>query len=153
MPDRLVGAADLVTELVGDRPSEWDVTGALPVELLRTLGGRGLLCAEVPAVYGGLGADSCSAGEFTAHVGSLCGSLRSVLTSQGMAAWAISRLGDAAQRQAYLPQLTGGRLAALAFSETAAGSDLSAMATEIRADGDFVTVHGDKVWTTAAAYA
>jgi alkylation response protein AidB-like acyl-CoA dehydrogenase len=146
-------AAELVTDLVGDSAPEWDLTGRLPLELLRTLGGKGLLCAEMPAAYGGLGADSLSGGEFTAHVGSLCSSLRSILTSQGMAAWAIFRLGDAAQRQDYLPRLTSGQLAALAFSETAAGSDLSAMSTEIRADGGFVVVHGDKVWTTAAAYA
>ena len=153
MTDVLAGAADLVTDLIGDDASGWDLTGRLPAELLRTLGGKGLLCAEVPAEYGGLGADSHRAGEFTAHVGSLCSSLRSVFTSQGMAAWAISRLGSAAQRRDYLARLTSGQLAAVAFSETEAGSDLSAIATEISVDGDRVTVDGAKVWTTAAAYA
>jgi alkylation response protein AidB-like acyl-CoA dehydrogenase len=153
VPESLGYAVDLVTDLVGDSAAEWDLAGLLPVELLRTLGGKGLLCAEVPAAYGGLGVDSRTGGEFTAHVGSLCSSLRSILTSQGMAAWTISRLGSAVQRRDYLSRLTSGQLAAVAFSEVEAGSDLSAMATRIEQDGDFVTVRGDKVWTTAAAYA
>jgi methoxymalonate biosynthesis protein len=92
-------------------------------------------------------------GEFTAHVGSLCSSLRSVMTSQGMAAWIVQRLGGAGQRATLLPALATGTLAAVGFSEPGAGSDLAAMSTTIRDEGDTVVVHGRKVWVTAAAYA
>jgi methoxymalonate biosynthesis protein len=140
-------------ELVGDQANEWDRTGLLPVDLLRRLGADGLLCAEVPAEHGGLGWTSLDNGEFTANTGALCSSLRSVQTSQGMAAWTIQRLGEPAQRAEYLPRLTGGELAAVGFSEPHAGSDLSAMSTTIRPDGDSVVVDGHKVWVTAASYA
>ncbi|GAA0988596.1 acyl-CoA dehydrogenase family protein [Acrocarpospora macrocephala] len=153
MPDWRADAGERVTRLVGDQAAAWDLAGVLPVETLRTLGKAGLLCAEVPVEHGGVGAGSLDNGEFTAHVGSLCGSLRSVMTSQGMAAWTIQRLGDARQRREYLPRLTGGELAAVAFSEPDAGSDVTAMATEIRSDGDTVVVEGRKSWTTAARYA
>ena len=142
-----------LTDLVGDRAEAWDRDGRLPEELLRDLGARGLLCAQVPAEFGGLGSTSRDNGEFTAHVGSLCGSLRSVMTSQGMAAWTVRRLGSADQRAGWLPRLTGGELAAVAFSEPDAGSDLSAMKTTIERDGDAVVVHGQKVWITVADYA
>jgi methoxymalonate biosynthesis protein len=76
------------------------------------------------------------------------------MTSHGMAAWAIQRLGDRDQRAALLPTLAGGTLAAVAFSEPGAGSDLGAMDTRIRlADDDTVIVDGDKTWITAAVYA
>jgi methoxymalonate biosynthesis protein len=145
--------AALLTDLVGDRAGEWDLGGLLPVGLLRTLGADGLLCAEVPVEHGGLGWSSLDNGALTAHVGSLCGSLRSVMTSQGMAAWTIQRLGDTPQRNHYLRRLTGGELAAVGFSEPQAGSDLAAMTTSIRLDGDSVLVNGCKVWVTAACYA
>lgn len=146
-------ARELVDDLVGDRAAAWDRTGLIPDDVLRTLATRGLLCAEVPAASGGLGATSAANGPFTAHVGSRCTSLRSVMTSQGMAAWTIQRLGGTGQHAEYLPKLTGGQLAAVAFSEPEAGSDLSAMTTTIEPDGDAVVVSGQKVWTTAAHYA
>ncbi|MFF7473115.1 acyl-CoA dehydrogenase family protein [Streptomyces sp. NPDC008092] len=150
MPDQL--AAE-VTELVGDRAGHWDRTGLIPHELLRKMSARGMLCAQVPQEYGGLGLNSARGGEFTAHVGSLCSSLRSVMTSQGMAAWAVQRLGDARQQTELLSGLVGGRLAAVGFSEAGAGSDVSAMTTTVRPDGDDVVVNGTKVWITAAHYA
>ncbi|MFI6743575.1 acyl-CoA dehydrogenase family protein [Nonomuraea sp. NPDC050451] len=146
-------AASMVTELVGDQAGRWDREGRLPAELLRRLASGGLLCPQVPAAYGGLGMTGLEAGEFTAHVGSLCGSLRSVLTSQGMAAWVVQRLGTAEQRAAYLPKLASGTLAGVAFSERSAGSDLSAIATRISDDGDDIVVQGEKTWVTGAAYA
>ncbi|WP_432015497.1 acyl-CoA dehydrogenase family protein [Streptomyces cucumeris] len=149
MPERHT----LLTGLVGDRAAEWDTSGELPRDLLVRLGTDGLLCAEVAAEHGGLGLSSRENGEFTAHVGSLCSSLRSVMTSQGMAAWTVRRLGDADQRSAYLKALTSGGLAAVGFSEPQAGSDLSAMRTRVRTEGDTAVVDGHKVWTTAAAYA
>jgi alkylation response protein AidB-like acyl-CoA dehydrogenase len=153
VPERLADERVHVATLVGDRADSWDLAGELPRDLLRDLSARGTLCAEVPAEYGGLGATSQAGGEFTAYVGSLCSSLRSVMTSQGMAAWTIQRLGDQRQRQTYLPQLTGGRLAAVGFSEPEAGSDLSAMTSQLHQDGDSVILDGGKVWVTAADYA
>ncbi|WP_406144458.1 acyl-CoA dehydrogenase family protein [Streptomyces sp. NBC_01012] len=150
MPDRL--AAE-VTELIGDQADHWDRAGLIPHELLRKMSARGLLCAQVPEEYGGLGLNSAQGGEFTAHVGSLDSSLRSVMTSQGMAAWAIQRLGDDEQRAGLLSGLVGGRLAAVGFSEADAGSDISSMRTTVRHDGDDVVVDGAKVWITAAHYA
>lgn len=151
--DQLANACALVSELIGDRADAWDVAGELPVPMLRELGGRGVLCAQVPPEHGGLGLSSLDNGALTAHTGTLCSSVRSVMTSHGMAAWTIGRLGDRDQRREYLPMLTSGSLAALGFSEPDAGSDLSGIETCIEPDGDEVVVTGRKVWITAAGYA
>lgn len=153
MSDLLADAREFVRETVAEHADAWDAAGAVPVDLLRDLGKRGLLCAQVPTVHGGLGLDSLAGGEFTAYVGQLCSSTRSVMTSQGMAAWAIQRLADPEQQARILPELTGGQLAAVAFTERDAGSDLSGIATEITPDGDSVVVTGAKRWITAAQYA
>ncbi|MBF6352994.1 acyl-CoA dehydrogenase [Nocardia higoensis] len=150
MPDRLAEQRALVRATVADHPGTWDAEGAIPVEVLRGLGKAGVLCAQVDSAYGGLGATSIDNGELTAFTGALCSSTRSVMTSQGMAAWSIRRLGDREQRREHLTELVSGRLAAVAMSEPAAGSDLTAMRTEIRPDGDTVVIDGSKRWTTAA---
>lgn len=153
MREPLSGAIALVTDLVAKRAESWDRDGLLPQELLRKLGAGGVLCAEVAPTHGGLGLSSQHNGELTAHAGSLCSSVRSVMTSQGMAAWSIHRLGSGQQQANYLPRLSGGDLAAVAFSEPHAGSDLSAISTQIRVDSDSVVLDGHKVWVTAAHYA
>ena len=145
--------SELVTELVGDQAGAWELRGELPRDLLRDLGKRGLLCPEVGPEDGGLGASSLHNGEFTAHVGGLSSSLRSVMTSQGMAAWTIKRLGTADQRSSVLRQLTSGKVAAVGMTETGAGSDLSAMSASIRREGDCVVLDGHKIWVTGASYA
>jgi alkylation response protein AidB-like acyl-CoA dehydrogenase len=146
-------AERLVDDLVAGQAGDWDLAGAVPEKVLRELGAAGLLCPEVATEHGGRGATSRWAGELTAELGAHCGSTRSVLTSQSMAAGMITRLGDRAQRAELLPRLCSGTLAAVAFSEPGAGSDLSAIATEVRRDGDHVVVTGHKTWTTAASYA
>ncbi|MGW0962319.1 acyl-CoA dehydrogenase family protein [Streptomyces gelaticus] len=153
MGDALAEARELATGLIGDQPGSWDRAGVIPDAVVRELGAKGLLCAEVPREFGGLGLSSLESGELTAHVGSLCSSSRSLMTSQGMAAWTISRIGGPQHRKRFLPALTGGKLAAVAFSEPDAGSDLSAMETRIVLDGGSAVVDGTKVWITAAAYA
>lgn len=153
MAEGLASERALIGELVGDQPAEWDLARELPVDLLRKLSTKGILCAEVPAAFGGLAASSQDNGELAAYTGSLCSSLRSIMTSQGMAAWTIQRFGDREQRRRYLADLTNGQLAAVAFSEPEAGSDLSAMRTLIRPAGDSVVIDGQKVWTTGARYA
>ncbi len=62
--------------------------------------------------------------------------------------------GSQAQRQRFLP-----RIANLddwwcqGFSEPGAGSDLAALTTTARRDGDHYRVNGQKIWTTLAHYA
>ncbi|MFD7432744.1 acyl-CoA dehydrogenase family protein [Streptomyces sp. NPDC059818] len=155
MPEQPAGELALISELVGGRAASWDVAGELPVDLLRTLGARGLLCAQVPAAYGGLGLSSQDNGELTAHVGGLCSSLRSVMTSQGIVAWTVQRFGDRSQRRQILAELTAGKLTAVGFSEPGAGSDLAAMRTRIEPDedGDGFVVDGEKKWVTGTRYA
>ncbi len=143
----------VVDVLVGDQAADWDAAAKIPSDILRDLGARGLLCPQVPASAGGPGLDSLHAGEFTAHLGSRCSSLRSVMTSHGMAAWCIQKLANKDQREVYLPELTSGKLAAVGFTESGAGSDLSEMTTRISRHGRGAAVDGHKVWVTGASYA
>jgi acyl-CoA dehydrogenase len=66
---------------------------------------------------------------------------------QGLGSGAISLFGSDAQKQKYLPGVAKGEaIAALAISETNAGSDVAALTCEARRDGDSYIINGEKTW-------
>ncbi len=66
---------------------------------------------------------------------------------QGLGSGAISLFGSASQQQEFLPGVREGRkIAAFALSEPDAGSDVAAMATTARREGDHFVLDGAKTW-------
>lgn len=72
----------------------------------------------------------------------------------GMAAPTLLAFGDADQQERYLRRIyTSEDIWCQLFSEPGAGSDLAAVATRARLDGDTWIVDGQKVWTSGAHHA
>jgi acyl-CoA dehydrogenase len=123
---------------------------------VRALGDAGWLRACVPAKYGGL-LDSldvrtlCLARETLAHRSALADF---AFAMQGLGSGAIVLFGSEEIRAAYLPRvLAGDAIAAFALSEAQAGSDVAALSTTARRDGDFYVLDGDKTWISNAGIA
>lgn len=73
---------------------------------------------------------------------------------QGLGTGPISLFGSDAQRSAHLPDVAAGRvIAAFALSERDAGSDVAALATTARKDGDDYILDGEKTWISNAGLA
>jgi len=83
-----------------------------------------------------------------------CAGLSLALSGSGLAASPVARLGTAEQKAEYRRLLQGldehGRvkIAAMALSEPATGSDISGLATSARRDGDHWIIRGSKQWIT-----
>jgi alkylation response protein AidB-like acyl-CoA dehydrogenase len=72
-------------------------------------------------------------------------------TGLGIAAPTVITYGTDEQKQRWLrPMLRGEKVWAQAYSEPEAGSDLPALRTTARRDGDHYVVNGQKVWNTNA---
>ena len=125
-------------------------------KLLHKAGEQGLLMAEVPHEFGGLGLDVTTAMSIVEHL-SINGSFTVSLGAHtGIGTQPIVYFGTDAQQQAYLPKLaTGERIAAYALTEPESGSD--AMAAKTRADLDAAAnvyrISGSKQFITNAGFA
>ena len=139
-------------------PSEesYEQVEAGVARLVRELGRAGLLRACVPAAYGGLREtvdvrSLALARETLAHASGLADF---ALAMQGLGSAPVSLFGNAAQKAAWLPGVCRGELiTAFALSEPDAGSDVAALATTARRDGDGWVLDGVKTWISNAGLA
>ncbi len=115
-------------------------------------GRAGLLLPDLPAQYGGGGgtyAHQAAVLEELARAGVHFGCIVQSLVARYIAAY-----GSEAQKRRWLPALARGDLvAAIAMTEPAAGSDLHAMRTSARREGEHYIVNGSKTFITNGARA
>ncbi|MBX5437049.1 MAG: acyl-CoA dehydrogenase family protein [Alicyclobacillaceae bacterium] len=131
---------------------DWDLT----VKLLRRAGELGLLAADVPEAYGGLGLDKVSSSLITEALTRGGSFALSVGAHVGIGTLPIVYFGNADQRARYLPALASGeKFAAYALTEPGSGSDaLGAKATaRLSPDGRHYILNGTKQFITNAAFA
>jgi acyl-CoA dehydrogenase len=77
-----------------------------------------------------------------------------VFALQGLGSGPLSLFGSAEQRNVWLPRVAAGRaIPAFALSEAEAGSDVAAMQTTARRDGDGWVIDGSKTWISNAGLA
>src|SRR3954471_2876941 len=73
---------------------------------------------------------------------------------QGLGSGPVSLFGSEAQRRTWLPRVAAGEaIPAFALSEAEAGSDVAAMSTTARRDGDSWVIDGEKTWISNAGLA
>lgn len=126
------------------------------VRLLKEAGELGLLGADVPEEYGGIGLDKISSSLITEKF-ALAGSFSlSHGAHVGIGTLPIVFFGTEEQKKKYLPALaTGEKIAAYALTEPSSGSDaLSAKATaKLNEAGTHYVLNGEKQWITNAGFA
>src|SRR6187402_146317 len=120
------------------------------------LGAAGWLKYAVPRAYGGVldTFDVRSICLIRETLGYASGLAEFAFAMQGLGSAPIALYGSEAQKRRYLPGVaTGESIAAFASSEAGAGSDLSAMETTARRDGDSIVIDGEKTWISNAGIA
>jgi acyl-CoA dehydrogenase len=117
--------------------------------LVRDLGRAGWLKYCVPAAYGGAREqiDSRSLCILRETLGRHDGLADFAFAMQGLGSGAISIAGNDGQKRRYLPKVAAGQaIAAFALSEPESGSDVAAMTTRARLEGDEYVLEGEKTW-------
>jgi len=131
---------------------EWEAAEMFPAhEVFGKLGELGYLGLTKPEAYGGSGLDYSYSVIMAEALGYIsCGALPMAIGVQtDMATPALARFGSAALCEEFLvPAITGKAVACIGVSEPHAGSDVSAIKTSARKDGDDYIINGGKMWIT-----
>jgi alkylation response protein AidB-like acyl-CoA dehydrogenase len=134
---------------------EWEKAEEIPRALFRRMGELGFLGVQFPVEYGGAAADfamSIVLAEELARSRS-GGVAFSVIVHTDMSSPWLTRFGTAAQKRRYLPAIARGEIVcALAITEPATGSDMVALGTRARRDGDCWVITGSKIFITNGVY-
>ena len=118
-------------------------------EILPAMAEVGFFRIGVPEALGGGGGDSTMLGMLAEHVARICGGFAAAVAPSVLGPSLLAPLGTAGQRDAWLRPIMDGRvLPALAVTEPGAGSDLLAMRTTARLDGDTYVLNGAKTFIT-----
>jgi alkylation response protein AidB-like acyl-CoA dehydrogenase len=142
-------------DVIAPRAEEIDVEARIPMEILSGLAELGLMGVNVPEAYGGSEAGVVSYALAMEAISGACASTSVTMAVTNMVAEVLCEFGTEAQRQRYVPKITGGEYPAASFalSEPEAGSDPGAMRTTATRDGDGWILEGTKQWITSGPFA
>jgi citronellyl-CoA dehydrogenase len=141
-----------VREEINPHAEEWEEKGAFPAHaLFKKMGDLGFLGLTYPEEYGGLGLDFW----YTLILCEELGKARSGGVSMGitvhtdMCTPALAQFGSAELKRKFLePSIRGDYVGCIGVSEPDAGSDVAAISTRARADGDDWVITGRKLYIT-----
>ena len=125
-------------------------------ELVKKAAGLGLIGANIPEEYDGLGLDQTSGALVGENIGR-CASFATTLGAEsGIGLLPIIYFGTEAAKAKYLPKIASGELIT-AYALTEAGSGSDAMAAKATArlsdDGTHYILNGEKMWITNGGFA
>ncbi|MBI4266976.1 MAG: acyl-CoA dehydrogenase family protein [Chloroflexi bacterium] len=119
-----------------------------PLDLVKKMGKMGFMGLNLPAEYGGGGADYMSYGVMLEELARAdLGVAVTASSHLSLSGKTITRWGTEAQKRKYLPRLASGEmLGCLATTEPNVGSDVSSIETSATLKGDEWVLNGNKMW-------
>ena len=141
-----------VAKEINPHLAQWEKDHQFPAhELFKKMGDLGLLGIKYPTEYGGMGLDfsysmvmaealgECNAGGVPMAIG----------VHTDMCTPALARFGtDELRREFLTPSIAGDMVGCIGVSEVGGGSDVAAVKTSAKKDGDDYLINGSKMWIT-----
>lgn len=123
--------------------------------VLPRMGELGILGICFPVRYGGQGMDYLSLGLACEELETVDTTMRVVMSVHvGLCGTTIFQWGTEEQKAKFLvPLAKGEKIGCGAFTEPGMGSDVAAMRTSAKRDGDHYVLNGEKMWTSLATKA
>jgi alkylation response protein AidB-like acyl-CoA dehydrogenase len=126
-----------------------DLADEYPHDLVEQMKGLGLFGATISPQYGGLGLSASTYAKIVIKVASAWMAPSGIFNSHLIMASAIERFGTEAQKLSFLPRMATGEFrGGIGLTEPNAGSDLQAIRTVAKKDGDHYVINGAKTWIT-----
>jgi len=135
--------------------SRLDREHVLSREIINGMAGLGVLGAPIPEGYGGGGLDFVATALICEEIERGDGAFRTLLSVHvGLNSLTLLQFGTEEQKQRYLvPQARGEKIACFGLTEPGAGSDVAAIESTARREGDRYILNGQKTWISYAGAA
>ncbi|MDN5709953.1 MAG: acyl-CoA dehydrogenase family protein [Planococcus sp. (in: firmicutes)] len=127
---------------------DWDTEGSFPEKIWRRLADLGLMGVCIPEAYGGSGMDYNSLAIVCEELERGDTTFRTAVSVHtGLNSLSLLQWGTEEQKQQFLvPQAKGEKIGAFGLTEPGAGSDVAALSTTAKRDGDDYVLNGQKTW-------
>ena len=134
---------------------EYDRKQDMPPFILPRMAELGILGICLPVRYGGQGMDYIALGLACEELEAVDSTLRVVMSVHiGLNSLALLQWGTEEQKERFLvPQARGEKIACFGLTEPGAGSDVAAMVSTAKRDGDIYIINGEKMWISLATKA
>jgi alkylation response protein AidB-like acyl-CoA dehydrogenase len=120
-----------------------------PREIADKLAELGLYGATIAPEHGGLGLSAATYAKIVERISAVWMSVSGIFNSHLIMAAAVERFGSDEMKGKFLPRFASGELrGGIALTEPDCGTDLQAIRTRARRDGDDYVIDGSKMWIT-----
>jgi alkylation response protein AidB-like acyl-CoA dehydrogenase len=145
---------DFVGKEIIPNVRELERSDTYPQEIVDGMRRLGLFGLTIPEEYGGLGESLLTYALVVEEIARGWMSISGVINTHFIVAYMLGRYGTDAQKRHYLPRMAEGAVrGAFSMSEPDLGSDVAAIKTHARRDGDEYVIDGTKMWLTNGASA
>jgi len=140
---------EFISNEIMDHIDEWEKEGMVSREIWKRAGELGLLCIDMPEMYGGGGLDFSFNALLIEEFAKKGISGPGFSLHSDIVAPYLLKYGTEAQKLKYLPQMAKGDIiTAIGMTEPNCGSDLKALRTTAEDKGDHYIVNGQKTFIT-----
>ena len=146
---------DFVQKEIGPHVNQWEEEEKLPREVFKRMGELGFLGINFPESLGGTNNDFWYTVVYLEELAkaTFAGLSAAVSVHQYMATNHILRAGSDYLKERYLkPSIDGSFVGSIAISEPGAGSDVAAIRTTAKREGDYYIINGSKTFITNGYY-
>jgi alkylation response protein AidB-like acyl-CoA dehydrogenase len=138
-----------VDEQVIPIAEEYDHEDKFPEGVVEQMKELGLFGVTIPEEYGGMGLDLTTYAMIVEELSRGWISISGVVNTHFIGSYLLMKFGTDDQKERFLPRMATGEIrAAFSLSEPGLGSDVQAISTRARKDGDDWVVNGTKMWVT-----
>ena len=118
-----------------------------PAEIVEKMKAMGLFGCIISEDYGGLALSTSTYARVIEKISAVWMSVAGIINSHLIMASAVQRAGTDEQKRRFLPRFASGEVrGGLALTEPDCGTDLQAIRTTARLDGDAYVINGTKTW-------
>jgi alkylation response protein AidB-like acyl-CoA dehydrogenase len=138
-----------VDEQVLPIAGEHDHEDKFPDAVVEQMKELGLFGVTIPDEYGGMGLDLTTYAMIVEELSRGWISVSGIVNTHFIGSYLLMKFGTDEQKERFLPKMATGEIrAAFSLSEPGLGSDVAAISTRAKKDGDQWVINGTKMWVT-----